>query len=1407
MQGAGCLVDDSLIVTCAHVVAIALGYGDGRVPQESPEQRVQVQFPSSASREPCFARVVKEGWHPPAGPGPEKPGDIALLEIEDGYLPPLDAFPAPLGPSLSEWVDIECVIHGFPEHAGSTLARGKIGGPAGPDGQRGLAGPEWAKIEYATSHGERVTGGFSGGPVWDVQLESVAGIAVAQSTASDIRVGYMIPWRTIVHYLPRLLQLPRRRLRHEGDALRTHWDPAARGLPAGVGAATGLSAGWHFSGRAQILHELINMLRSDDSHLALVAVTALPGAGKSAVIARLATMADGDYRRTVPRAVIEEAKAGTLPDKGMLALAVHARGRSCGHVARRIIAAGGLPIEPPRTEPLDEERVHELGVRLGHEIATRHQGQVPFRIVLDALDEARNDEIASVPEPRRLALMLRAIAAAAGPATFRCVVGTRRRAPRRSDPGSGELLTALGLEVRDPHQVINLDDVVETAGTQRYVNRLLLGIGESIRPLSADTSEQRRQQLADGIATAAAGNFLVALLTTLAVRRAPLLDVAYPREIGGAFELYLHHFAERREQVLAVLRALAYTEGEGLAASDVALVHLTRAVAGDGTFPHEWDDNRMKVEIHDCVLSDAGYLVEESTRRVGHRGLLEDTPLYRLFHQAIIDHLRGDDYEYRQQRIAEHLYRAVPGDRRPEWPDADDYTRRWLLRHAIEAGSKSEVLDALLTDPAFFVHSDPARLDPSLIVRARSPESKATAAALSRLASQLRAASSAAGRASLLELSARQFGFTSLANRFETEVARSQSTWSCKWAHWTRDSAHFSFTAHTGGVNALAFGDIGEETVIVTGSRDGTARVWRPDGTPLLAPLTGHTTGVLTVAIGKLGGDKVIVTGGIDRVLRVWNTDGTLRGRPITGHAGSVAAVVIGELCGAEAIVSGSYDGTVRVWHADGTACGSPMAGHARGVSALTIGELSGEQVIVSAGQDGTMRVWHANGTPRGDPLHGHTAWVNGVAIGKLDGEDVFVSGGAATDETVRIWNADGTPRGEPLTGHTSGVSAVAVTNIAGHSVIVSASWDGTLRVWNADGSLRSPPLAGHINYGGGIASLAIGDLGGEPVLISGGLDNTVRVWPADGTRNEDLAGSIGDTRAVTVGDLGGERRIVTSSEDGVVRVWHTNGTLSGEPLVARKSGVNRMMRTVATGELGGEKVIVSSNSWTVHIWSADGARRRAFSAEGRIEALTVGDLAGTQVIVTGNFDGTVGVWNADGTPRGDPFTHHTEGLVSFVRTVAIGQIREEKVIVSGGGDGTVRLWHEAGRPRGDPLTGHLGWVNSVAIGNFGEKRVIVSGGQDGTVRVWNEDQKASGDPLQGHAGAVEAVALGELCGEEVIVSAGLDGSVRVWGTERTSLLVIPLGTPLFAVAIVPPSSVVVTGLSGIAYLDVRRLA
>ena len=156
-------------------------------------------------------------------------------------------------------------------------------------------------------------------------------------------------------------------------AFAEHWVPKARGAELGAG-------GWYFTGRKQALRELAAWLSAECSDGRARVVTGGPGCGKSAVLARVVTLADPTYRNEIlastRSAMLDPA---TLPPEGVVNVAVHARHKLLVEVTEQIGDGLGLAVRGP---------AELLATLVGRSEKTV--------IVVDALDEADDkDQIVS----------------------------------------------------------------------------------------------------------------------------------------------------------------------------------------------------------------------------------------------------------------------------------------------------------------------------------------------------------------------------------------------------------------------------------------------------------------------------------------------------------------------------------------------------------------------------------------------------------------------------------------------------------------------------------------------------------------------------------------------------------------------------------------------------------------------------------------------------------------------------------------------------------------------------------------------------------------------------------------------------------------------------------------------------
>lgn len=192
--GAGFLASGGCLLTCAHVVTVALA-----IPQntaDKPDTWVEVDFPLSPANPKCKARVV--WWNPVCR---DKRGeDIAILEPQETW--PASIQPITLAPDQGEW-ESTIRMFGFPKDFDNGIwVTGKLR-------DRDAAG--LVQMDAIAAAGDRsVEKGFSGAPVWHEATQTVVGMAVAAEKRREaVTAAYFIPSQTLLKYALEPLQRQR----------------------------------------------------------------------------------------------------------------------------------------------------------------------------------------------------------------------------------------------------------------------------------------------------------------------------------------------------------------------------------------------------------------------------------------------------------------------------------------------------------------------------------------------------------------------------------------------------------------------------------------------------------------------------------------------------------------------------------------------------------------------------------------------------------------------------------------------------------------------------------------------------------------------------------------------------------------------------------------------------------------------------------------------------------------------------------------------------------------------------------------------------------------------------------------------------------------------------------------------
>ncbi|KOV79886.1 hypothetical protein ADL03_35370, partial [Nocardia sp. NRRL S-836] len=213
------------------------------------------------------------------------------------------------------------------------------------------------------------------------------------------------------------------------------------------------------------------------------------------------------------------------------------------------------------------------------------------------------------------------------------------------------------------------------------------------------------------------------------------------------------------------------------------------------------------------------------------------------------------------------------------------------------------------------------------------------------------------------------------------------------------EQQHFRhFAQYMGMVNAVAWSP--DNTRILTGSADSTARIWDATTGQPIHQLTGHETAVNAVAWSP---DNTRILIGSNDTARIWDA---ATGQPIhqlTGHEDAIDSVAWSP--DNTRILTGSADNTARIWDAT---TGQPihqLTGHQSLVNAVAWSPDNTR--ILTGSTDNTARIWDAT---TGQPIHqltGHEDAIDSVAWSP-DNTRILTG----STDTARIWDAT---TGQPI--------------------------------------------------------------------------------------------------------------------------------------------------------------------------------------------------------------------------------------------------------------------------------------------------------------------------------------------------------------------------------------------------------
>jgi len=154
--------------------------------------------------------------------------------------------------------------------------------------------------------------------------------------------------------------------------------------------------------------------------------------------------------------------------------------------------------------------------------------------------------------------------------------------------------------------------------------------------------------------------------------------------------------------------------------------------------------------------------------------------------------------------------------------------------------------------------------------------------------------------------------------------------------------------------------DSNKRLFILSGSWDGSLRLWDVENGKSTLRFVNHTKDVLSVAFSA--DNRQIVSGSRDRSIKVWNTLGQCKytfTAKDNGHRDWVSCVRFSPNVEAPILVSAGWDKLVKVWDMRTLQCKFNLVGHEGYVNTIAVSPDG--TLCASGGKDGSAKLWAIN--------------------------------------------------------------------------------------------------------------------------------------------------------------------------------------------------------------------------------------------------------------------------------------------------------------------------------------------------------------------------------------------------------------------------------------------------------------
>lgn len=609
-------------------------------------------------------------------------------------------------------------------------------------------------------------------------------------------------------------------------------------------------------------------------------------------------------------------------------------------------------------------------------------------------------------------------------------------------------------------------------------------------------------------------------------------------------------------------------------------------------------------------------------------------------------------------------------------------------------------------------------------------------------------------------------------------IPNGNSAWSCSrigdWDSFYSTHLIVNLCGHTSAVMSVCAA--GDSSSVVSGSADGTIKIWQVLTGRCNTTLRGHTALVSAVRISADG--RTIVSGSNDGSVKIWNAQSGLCLRSLEGPVGEVWSVCLSSDCTTVCSATKGIEGAaVRVWNVSSGNCLNVLVGDGgKNYVASSVCIFSDGSITLSAmfrqsseadDEFGTIALWDTftgeclksfipNGRVRELSLscddsklvsvsdNGFQVWCVKSGVCLLSNRHVYYTVCFSPDATcfvtgnydaVEVWDTASGLRLYDLVGHTAQIQTVCFSPDG--KIIISGDCDSAIKVWDVAFDSSSQHAQAEEQNSAIIGTLCFAP---DECSIISATNRTVNIWNILlgnqlMTVLEDEEHYIGGLEALCVSPngsyilTGGGCEWGEVGNDNTVNIWE----IASRKCLARLRGhTDSVVNVVFSPDCS--KIVSESKDLDVKLWDVLSHECLSTIEIGSIVDRVFTDINTIVMLVReGEFDTcTIAVKSWD---------MRTESCQYLpVRAKAKnGRFAANGIVVCTGYTDAILIWDLPSNSIKMELEGNANYVMSLCVSLDGTK--FVSGHYGKTMKLWDVATGACLSTFQ-HDGPVEKVCI-----------------------------------------------------------------